>query len=127
VVLGGQHSALGAEADGERHSGVGESSTTVAGRGGNELLLQTDSERIRCMGRRLHALRVDAGRQVAHVRAEVASDRQLWCEVVGAVTTDTLSEHAPGAVGLSGATVALGRAQIGAQHFSNYLKTAQIL
>jgi hypothetical protein len=62
VVLGGQHSALGAEADGERHNGVGESSTTVAGRGGNELLLRTDSERIRCRGRRLHALRVDAGR-----------------------------------------------------------------
>jgi hypothetical protein len=108
VVLGGQHSAL-------------------AGRGGNELLLRTDSERIRCTGRRLHELRVDAGRQVARVRAEVVSGRQLWCKVVGTVTIDTLSEHALGAVGLSGATVALGRAQIGAQHFSNYLKTTQIL
>jgi hypothetical protein len=46
---------------------------------------------------------------------------------VGVVTTDALFEHALGAVGLSGSTVALGRAQFGAQCFSNYLKTAQIL
>jgi hypothetical protein len=60
VVLSGQRSALRAEADGERQSEVGESLTTIAGRGGNKLLLWTDSERIRCMGQRLHALRVEA-------------------------------------------------------------------
>jgi hypothetical protein len=55
------------------------------------------------MGRWLHALRVEAGRQVAHVGAEVASGRQRWREVAGVVTTNALSEHALGAVGLSGA------------------------
>jgi hypothetical protein len=60
AVLGGQRSVIGAEADG----GVGESSMTVVGRGGNLLLLRTDSERIRRTERWLHAVRVDAGRQV---------------------------------------------------------------
>jgi hypothetical protein len=64
-VLNGQRSVLGAEADNERQSGVGEILTAVAGRGGNRLLLRTDSERIRCMGRRLHALHVEAERLVA--------------------------------------------------------------
>jgi hypothetical protein len=42
--------AMNLQRRGERQSGVGESLTTVAGRGG--LLLQTDSERIRCTGQR---------------------------------------------------------------------------
>jgi hypothetical protein len=42
-------------------------------------------------------------------------------------STNALSERASGAVGLNGATVALGWAQFGAQCFSNYLKTALIL
>jgi hypothetical protein len=50
AVLGGQRSTLGVEANGERQSGVGESLTAVAGRGGNGLLLQNDSERIRRTG-----------------------------------------------------------------------------
>jgi hypothetical protein len=62
AVLGGQRSTLGAETEGERQSGVGESSMAVVGRGGNGLLLQTDSERIRRTGRWLHALHVEAGR-----------------------------------------------------------------
>jgi hypothetical protein len=69
AVLGGQHSALGAEAVDERQSGVGErqsrvgeSSMDVAGRGGNGLLLRSDSKRIRRTGRRLHGLRVAVGR-----------------------------------------------------------------
>jgi hypothetical protein len=44
-----------------------------------------------------------------HVGAEVASGRQRRREVAGAVTADALSERTPGAVGLCGATVALGR------------------
>jgi hypothetical protein len=47
--------------------------------------------------------------------------------VVGAVMTDALSERAPCVINLSGSTVALGRAQFGAQCFYNYLKTTQIL
>jgi hypothetical protein len=43
------------------------------------------------------------------VGAEVVSGRQRRHEVVGAVVTDALSERTPGAVGLCGATVALGR------------------
>jgi hypothetical protein len=61
--------ALGAEAVDERQSGVGErqsrvgeSSMDVAGRGGNGLLLRSDSKRIRRTGRRLHGLRVAVGR-----------------------------------------------------------------
>jgi hypothetical protein len=61
------------------------------------------------------------------VGEKVASGRQRRREVVGAIATDALSERALGSVSLSGATVALGRAQFGAQCFSNYLKTAQIL
>jgi hypothetical protein len=45
----------------------GQRSATVAGRGGNGLLLQTDHERIRRMGWQLHALRVEGGRQVVRV------------------------------------------------------------
>jgi hypothetical protein len=69
AVCGGQCSTLGAEADGERQSGVGERSVAAVGRGENGLLLRTDSERRRCTGRRLHALRVEARRQVACVGA----------------------------------------------------------
>jgi hypothetical protein len=43
------------------------------------------------------------------------------------VVTDALFERAPGVVGLSGVTLALGWAQFGAKCFSNYLKDAQIL
>jgi hypothetical protein len=65
--------------DGERQSGVGESSTVVAGRGGNELLIRTDSERIRRTGQRLHALRVEAGRQVARSGCSAgAVGTQCW-------------------------------------------------
>jgi hypothetical protein len=46
---------------------------------------------------------------------------------VGAVATDALSERTTCMINLSGSTVALGRAQFGAQCFSNYLKTTQIL
>jgi hypothetical protein len=64
---------------------------------------------------------------VARSGAEVVSGRQRRREVAGAVATDALSERASGVVGLSCATVALGRAQFGAQCFSIYLKTTQIL
>jgi hypothetical protein len=47
---------------------VGERSAAVVGRGGNRLLLRTDRERIRRMGRWLHTLHVEDGRQVARIR-----------------------------------------------------------
>jgi hypothetical protein len=72
---------LGADAGGERQSGVDKSTMAVAGRGGNGLLLWTNSERIRHTGRLLQALRMEAGRQVVHVRVEVASGRQHRREV----------------------------------------------
>jgi hypothetical protein len=77
AVCGGQRSVLGAEGDDESQSGVGERSAAVAGRGDNGLLLRTDSERRRCTGRRLHALRVEAGRQVAHIRVAAGAVRTL--------------------------------------------------
>jgi hypothetical protein len=73
AVCASQRSVLGVEADGERHSGVGEHSVAVAGRGENRLLLRTDNERRRRMGRRLHALRVEAGRQVACIGAAASA------------------------------------------------------
>jgi hypothetical protein len=69
AVRGGQCSTLGAEADSERQSGVGERSVVAVGRGENGLLLRTDSERRRRTGRWLHALHVEARRQVVCVRA----------------------------------------------------------
>jgi hypothetical protein len=47
--------------------------------------------------------------------------------MVSVITTDALSKRVLGTVGLSSSTVSLGRAQFGAQCFSNYLKTAKIL
>jgi hypothetical protein len=47
AVRGGQCSVLGAEADGERQSGVGECSAAVVGRGDNGLLLRTDESSAR--------------------------------------------------------------------------------
>jgi hypothetical protein len=75
AVRGGQCSALGAEADGERQTGVGERSVAIAGRGENGLLLQTNSERRRRTGRWLHALLVEVGRQVACVGAAAGTVR----------------------------------------------------
>jgi hypothetical protein len=65
AVRSGQRLALGVEVHGERLSRVGERSVVVVGRGENELLLRTDSERRRRTGRQLHALREEAGRQLA--------------------------------------------------------------
>jgi hypothetical protein len=55
----------------------------------------------------LHAWRVEVGRQLAAVGGDGNS--------TVAVATGELSERAPGAVGLSAGTVALGRAQFCAQ------------
>jgi hypothetical protein len=85
-VRGGQRSAFGAEVDGERQSRVGERSVAAVGRGENKLLLRTDSERRRCMGRRLHALRVEAGRQVVRVGAAAGA--------VGASAVGMMHRHA---------------------------------
>jgi hypothetical protein len=54
---------------------VGKHLAAAAGRGENGLLLQTDSERRRRTGRRLHALCVEAGRQVARVGAAAGTVR----------------------------------------------------
>jgi hypothetical protein len=62
---GGHRLVLGAEADDERQSRVGGCPAAVVGRGENRLLLRTDSKRRRRIGRWLHALRVETGRQVA--------------------------------------------------------------
>jgi hypothetical protein len=59
AVLDGYRSMLGAKANGERQSRLCERMTVVVGRGGNGLLLRTDSDRIRRTGRRLHALCVE--------------------------------------------------------------------
>jgi hypothetical protein len=92
VVRDGQCSALGAEVDGERQSGVGKRLAAGAGRGENGLLLRTDSERRRCTGRRLHALRMEAGRLVARVGAvDGAVGTQRWR------STSAWSERRPGA------------------------------
>jgi hypothetical protein len=51
---------------------------------------------------------------VARVGAEVASGWQRRHKTVGVIATDALSECVPGAVGLSGATIALGQGQFDA-------------
>jgi hypothetical protein len=59
---------------------VGKSLTAVTGRGGNGLLLRTNSERIRRTGWQLHALRVEARRQVARSGRSVGVvGTQCWC------------------------------------------------
>jgi hypothetical protein len=91
TVRGGQRSTLRAEAYGERQSGVGERSVAVVGRGENGLLLRTDSERRRRTGRRLHVLHVEAGRQVACIRAAAGTvGMQHWRSV------SARSERCPG-------------------------------
>jgi hypothetical protein len=88
---------------------VGERSAAVAGRGENGLLLQIDSARRRYTGRRLHALHMEAQRQVARVRAVAgAVGTQRWRstrsqngsrrdrDVALAVGVGTRSERRPG-------------------------------
>jgi hypothetical protein len=89
---------------------VGERSAAVAGRGENGLLLRIDSARRRYTGRRLHAMHVEAERQVARVRAvagvvgtqhwwSTRSQNGSWCDrdAALAVGVGTRSERRPGA------------------------------